>query len=164
MMANEDIHYAIRNDRSKDQSIRKIKNRSGSWIIDGAAIMSDSKLRSNYRIFENQDAAQSFLDNIDGFLAQEKQETEKAHMEVMGAMRAKAEQAELLFNMKANVLKEFRIRTFSVPLPKLKKAMFSITGNKQFNKWSYNPTKDDDVFRFITVQQIDEVYEVLNFV
>ena len=90
MMANEDIHYAIRNDRSKDQSIRKIKNRSGSWIIDGAAIMSDSKLRSNYRIFENQDAAQSFLDNIESIVSSRKKRNRKVPYGVNGRYACKS--------------------------------------------------------------------------
>ena len=69
---------------------------------------------------------------------------------------------QLLNELKATILKEFRLKTILVPLPILKKAMFSITGNQQFNKWSYDPTKDDEIFRFITIEQIDELLKFLD--
>tara|TARA_B100000780_G_C20966973_1_gene386044 strand:- start:136 stop:504 length:369 start_codon:yes stop_codon:yes gene_type:complete len=68
---------------------------------------------------------------------------------------------KLMHQMNAAMLKEFRLKTLSVPLVVLKKAMFSVTGNKQFNRWTYNPTTDDELFRFITLEQIDEVLLVL---
>lgn len=138
-------------------------------------VMSRSNLIYLYKIYETEEEARTIAEapmskgqitamaRIDADI-KTKHDAFILKENTIAAAKMRHEEIRVRHEIKASVLKEFRIRTLSVSLPKLKKVMFSITGNKQFNKWSYNPTKDDDVFRFITVQQIDEVYEVLNFV
>jgi len=125
-------------------------------------------INERYEVFNTLKEAEQFFAKrkADEKVARDEQRRKEhnATADAAAASKLLLQNVRVINEIKVNVLKEFRIRTILVPVPKLKKAMFSITGNKQFNKWSYNPTTDDDVFRFISLQQIDELYEVLNFI
>ena len=138
----------------------------------------DSSL--GYSIFTRLDEAKAFSqlnhDEVEAFLElkqvahnellkikEEQHDLRKLEeSELKDSIRRRQEHISLMYEIKANILKEFRIAAFNVSTPVLKKAMFTITGNKQFNRWGYNPSTDDDVFRFITVEQMEELFELLN--
>ena len=147
----------------------------GSFIFDSGNPSTLSKRviddpSSGYAIFDSYDEAKKFFkrmavkqQDLLEFENEERQALRRLEeIEAKEAMHRRQEHISLMYEIKANILKEFRIAAFNVSTPVLKKAMFTITGNKQFNRWGYNPSTDDDVFRFITVEQMEELFELLN--
>jgi hypothetical protein len=119
-------------------------------------------INTRYEIFKTLSEAEIFLPKQKLILdAQRRKEIEA--LENLRQLRAKKQANDARLNEgKRLFLKEFRLRTLQIPKSFLKKVMFSVSGNRQFKKILYDPANDDDVFKHITMEQLDEVFIVLD--
>jgi len=130
-------------------------------------------INTRYEIFKTLSEAELFLPKQQHLLEEqrrkeieaevEEKRLEKLKQEDLRRLREKKQAHDARLNeLKRLLLKEFRLRTLQVPKSFLKKVMFSVSGNRQFKNPLYDPANDDDVFKHITVEQLDEVFIVLD--
>ena len=129
---------------------------------DDGISLSLNNINTRYEIFKTLSEAELFLPKQKLILdAQRRKEIEA--LENLRQLRAKKQANDARLNEgKRLLLKEFRLRTLQVPKSFLKKVMFSVSGNRQFKNPLYDPANDDDVFKHITVEQLDEVFIVVD--
>lgn len=129
---------------------------------DDGISLSLNNINTRYEIFKTLSEAELFLPKQKLILdAQRRKEIEA--LENLRQLRAERQANDARLNEgKRLFLKEFRLRTLQVPKSFLKKVMFSVSGNRQFKKILYDPANDDDVFKHITMEQLDEVFIVLD--
>ena len=175
MRVNNELFYEGKNMLKKLYTVGKaeIDNTTGvrTWTKDllGKIYRSDdgislplNTINTRYEIFKTLSEAEIFLPKQKLILdAQRRKEIEA--LENLRQLRAKKQANDARLNEgKRLLLKEFRLRTLQVPKSFLKKVMFSVSGNRQFKKILYDPANDDDVFKHITMEQLDEVFIVLD--
>ena len=175
MRVNNELFYEGKNMLKKLYTVGKaeIDNTTGvrTWTKDllGKIYRSDdgislplNTINTRYEIFKTLSEAEFFLPKQKLILdAQRRKEIEA--LENLRQLRAKKQANDARLNEgKRLLLKEFRLRTLQVPKSFLKKVMFSVSGNRQFKKILYDPANDDDVFKHITMEQLDEVFIVLD--
>ena len=175
MRVNNELFYEGKNMLKKLYTVGKaeIDNTTGvrTWTKDllGKIYRSDdgislplNTINTRYEIFKTLSEAEIFLPKQKLILdAQRHKEIEA--LENLRQLRAKKQANDARLNEgKRLLLKEFRLRTLQVPKSFLKKVMFSVSGNRQFKKILYDPANDDDVFKHITMEQLDEVFIVLD--
>ena len=175
MRINNELSYEGKNMLKKLYTVGKaeIDNTTGvrTWTKDllGKIYRSDdgislplNTINTRYEIFKTLSEAELFLPKQKLILdAQRRKEIEA--LENLRQLRAKKQANDARLNEgKRLLLKEFRLRTLQVPKSFLKKVMFSVSGNRQFKKILYDPANDDDVFKHITMEQLDEVFIVLD--
>ena len=175
MKVNNELSYEGKNMLKKLYTVGKaeINNTTGvrTWTKDslGKIYRSDdgislslNNINTRYEIFKTLSEAELFLPKQKLILdAQRRKEIEA--LENLRQLRAEKQANDARLNEgKRLFLKEFRLRTLQVPKSFLKKVMFSVSGNRQFKKILYDPANDDDVFKHITIEQLDEVFIVLD--
>ena len=175
MRINNELSYEGKNMLKKLYTVGKaeIDNTTGvrTWTKDflGEIYRSDdgislslNNINTRYEIFKTLSEAELFLPKQKLILdAQRRKEIEA--LENLRQLRAKKQANDARLNEgKRLFLKEFRLRTLQIPKSFLKKVMFSVSGNRQFKKILYDPANDDDVFKHITMEQLDEVFIVLD--
>lgn len=186
MKVNNELSYEGKNMLKKLYTVGKaeINNTTGvrTWTKDslGKIYRSDdgislslNNINTRYEIFKTLSEAEIYLPKqklildaqrrkeIEALDAQRRKETEA--LENLRQLRAEKQANDARLNEgKRLFLKEFRLRTLQVPKSFLKKVMFSVSGNRQFKKILYDPANDDDVFKHITMDQLDEVFIVLD--
>lgn len=157
-----EIIYAV-NKNSKEILELKSSEDTGD-VFDGSLIyVKDKFTKANgWSVFNSREQAEYYVKVID-LREAEKERLEEERLDDLRQLQiTKEDHHARLMEAKRLLLKEFRLRTLHVEKSFLKKVMFSVTGNKQFKKILYDPANDDDVLKYITAEELDEVFIVLN--
>tara|TARA_B100000780_G_C21085823_1_gene437421 strand:- start:565 stop:1095 length:531 start_codon:yes stop_codon:yes gene_type:complete len=139
---------------------------------DGISLPLDT-INKRYEVFETLSEVELFLPKQQLLLDEQRRKQievevkekrlEKLKLEAILELRAEKQAFDARLNEgKRLLLKRFRLKTLQVPKSFLKKVMFSVSGSRQFKKTLYDPTNDDEVFNHITMEQLDEVFIVLD--